>query len=173
MNKIKNKNKKGFAMLFTIVIVSAISVITAGLTNAIYKQTVLSSLAKDSQIAFYEADTASDCALYAEFVVNHTKPELFINSGPGLPWSCAGNDLIIKAKKNDPNGNYDITPTPDVINEGGPCFKIEVTKKDGGLNEEGNHVTEVVIKARGYNLCDPSNPRTVEREIEADYNQYD
>ena len=40
-NKQKKENNAGYAILFTVIIVSAISVITAGISNAVYKQIVL------------------------------------------------------------------------------------------------------------------------------------
>ncbi len=175
----KNKNKKGFAMLFTVVIVSAVSVITAGLTNAIYKQIVLSSLAQDSQTAFYQADTASDCALYADLVTRSIHPGYFTNSTPtGQPWSCGNpdgsgiNNLSIKSIS-DPNFliHYTIETNETIASEGGPCFKIDVTKNNGGVDAGGYTIINVTVKATGYNICDLTNPRTVEREIETDYNQ--
>ena len=184
MKNNKNKTKKGFAILFTIVIVSAVSVITAGLTNAIYKQIVLSSLAKDSQIAFYQADTASDCALYADLVEypkhaalpTEILPNIF-SATPPADWSCGNPD--ISGTKNlsikfipETGGliHYTIEPTKAVADIGGPCFKIDVMKTPDKDNLN-NDIYKVVVKARGYNLCDPNNPRTVEREIETDYNQ--
>ena len=176
-NGMKNR---GFAMLFTVVIISAVSIITAGLTNAIYKQIVLSSLARDSQTAFYQADTASDCALYADLVVNTlgNHPEYFNNTNTnGQPWLCGNpndvtDNLIIKFIPNpDPSIiNYTIEPTPTIVSDGGPCFKIDVVKTPG-TDINGNAILNVVVKARGYNLCDMNNSRTVEREIETDYNQ--
>jgi hypothetical protein len=118
----KYKNKKGYAILFTVVIVSAISVITAGLTNAAYKQLILSSLAKDSQSAFYQADTAADCALYAD-QVEYIKPapNIFTEG----TWTCGGSDLVIENVT--PTG-YTISPTEEIEDSLNPCFRIDVTK---------------------------------------------
>lgn len=113
----KSKKQKGYAILFTVVIVSAISVITAGLSNAAYKQLVLSSLAKDSQLAFYQADTAGDCALYADRV----NPFNIITTGG--PWSCGNSSLVVTPTT---GGGYTIYPTDQ--NSTNPCFRIDVTK---------------------------------------------
>jgi hypothetical protein len=115
----KSKKQKGYAILFTVVIVSAISVITAGLSNAAYKQLVLSSLAKDSQAAFYQADTASDCALYADQV----NPSGIVTTGGS--WSCGGSDLIVTPTT---NGGYTVYPTEADENSSNACFRIDVTK---------------------------------------------
>lgn len=147
----KNKKQKGYAILFTVVIVSAISVITAGLSNAAYKQLILSSLAKDSQLAFYEADTAGDCALYADLVEITKNPDIFASGGP---WSCGDSNLIIT-----PTGaGYTIYPTDE--NSSSPCFRIDVTK-----DTSASPLTKTTIQAKGYNICKMDNLRTVEREI--------
>jgi hypothetical protein len=159
----KNKNQKGYAILFTIVIVSAVSVITAGLTNAVYKQLVLSSLAKDSQSAFYQADTAGDCALYADRVQIINNPEIFNSGGP---FSCGG--LILDVEPLIPAGSgYRINPTPEVQASSDPCFRIDVTKDITTVPG----ITYTTIHAKGYNFCDKANPRTVEREIKIDYEE--
>lgn len=152
----KNKNQKGYAILFTIVIVSAVSVITAGLTNAVYKQLVLSSLAKDSQSAFYQADTAGDCALYADRV--EIKEDLTFSTTTNYPWSCGNSNLLV----NPIPGGYTISP----IDESSPypCFRIDVTK-----DNSTPPIMKTTIKAKGYNFCDKANPRTVEREIKIEY----
>jgi len=157
----KEKNQKGYAILFTIVIVSAVSVITAGLTNAVYKQLVLSSLAKDSQSAFYQADTAGDCALYADRVEG-AKPIPNLITAGGI-FSCGGLELTVV-----PTGpNYIILPSLAVQASSDPCFRIDVIKDT--TTTPGTIKT--TIEAKGYNFCDITNPRTVEREIKIDYEE--
>ena len=63
------KHNKGFAMLFTVLIITLILSIAIGISNLSLKQMILSSLAKDSQISFYEADTAVECGLYYDSVL--------------------------------------------------------------------------------------------------------
>jgi hypothetical protein len=163
----KNKKQKGYAILFTVVIVSAISVITAGLSNAAYKQLILSSLAKDSQLAFYEADTAGDCALYADLV---EYPKLFPSDSEASPsgifstldssWSCGGLDLtIVPVIAGDPSSGYSLTPPQE--DSSNPCFRIDVTKDTSSVFP----LTKTTITAKGYNICRISNLRTVERKI--------
>lgn len=156
----KYKDQKGYAILFTIVVVSAVSVITAGLTNATYKQLVLSSLARDSQEAFYQSDSASDCALYADRVKRVTNPEMFNTNG--TPWACGNLSLTIAQI---PTGGY--TVYPQDLTSKDPCFRIDVTKDT--TTTPGT--TATTIKAKGYNICRIDSPRTVEREIEIKYQE--
>lgn len=157
----KNKNQKGYAILFTIVIVSAVSVITAGLTNAVYKQLVLSSLARDSQSAFYQADTAGDCALYADRVEIKKNPTF--STTTNYSWSCGNSNLLVNPIPAG-NGGYIITPVDE--NSSDPCFRIDVTK-----DISTPPIVKTTIKAKGYNFCYKANPRTVEREIKIDYEE--
>lgn len=167
IKKIENTKQKGFALLFTVVIVGAIAVITAGLTSTIYKQMILSSLVKDSSAAFYEADTGADCALYADLRGIAPIGSTFLSKYSRENWSCGGMNLRVTGwDETDPNGDYNLSPFPD-NNFSGPCFKIEVTR-GSHVNEKDKTVTDTSIKIRGYNICEAS-PRTVEREIDVDY----
>jgi Tfp pilus assembly protein PilE len=159
MKKNFSKNQKGYALLFTVVIVGAISIIAAGLSNTAYKQLILSSLAKDSQAAFYQADTASDCGLYADRIESAKIPPNKITTGGS--WSCGEISLNIQPMG---GGNYRIEPVNQ--NSLDPCFRISVTKNNVSLPVPAIKTT---ISARGYNICNKGNPRTVEREIEVNY----
>lgn len=154
---LKTKNQKGYALLFTVLIISSISVVAAGLINAVYKQLILSLLAKDSSSAFYQADTAVDCAMYADlYASTHGWLE-------GDTLNCGGFDLNI-IKHDD--GSYDLLPPDEKSNE--PCFRINVSKNSNsdidGFNTES-------IKAKGYNICNMTNSKTVEREIVVNFKE--
>jgi hypothetical protein len=157
--KKKYQTTDGYAILFTVALVSIISVIALGLTNAAYKEIILSSVAKDSETAFYQADTASECALYAD---NQTQipVDTTITS-----WTCGldvtgVNQSFVVAPSTDRSLGYSITPqTPSSPN---PCFNIAVTKTAG-------FPSMTTIASKGYNTCNTSNIRTVERQINASY----
>ncbi len=160
LTKTKNPNlyKSGYAILFAVVIVSIISMLAVGLSNSAYKQIILSSLAKDSQSAFYQSDTATECGLYAENI-------LALTSGSPSPWECGidsdGDNNTFTIGPLDGGGDgYQIDPTS--LGSSTPCFEISVEK---GLLSP----TSVSIKGRGYNSCDKTNTKTVQREIEVNY----
>lgn len=157
INKIK-KNENGYAILFTVIIVSAISVITAGISNAIYKQLVLSSLARDSQTAFYQADTASDCALLFDMEVRDPYPSF--GTLPPFDWTCGG----LKMNVNPGPASYTIMPEPEASTANNPCYRIE-TSID--WTDPANPKTTIL--ANGYNICNKDNLRTVERQIKIVY----
>jgi hypothetical protein len=172
MVKKYKKNKGGYAMLFTVVVVSAISVITAGLTNIAYKQITLSSLAKDSQTATIWADTANECSVFFEQVaIKH----LLGQEPPKKEWTCGGikfnivweepQDLDLGGYK---EGNYEYSLVPKGNTDPKkPCFEFSVKS----IKEEGAPTKSVTIESSGFNICDKDNIRTVERAYEINYSE--
>lgn len=151
MNKI---NQKGYALLFTIVIISMISLLTVGLSNTTLKQLILSLGAKDSQMAFFQSDMAVECALYAETRNMLTKK---FNCGVDK----RGSPYQLEANMKSP-GNYDIS-VPSLDNSLDPCFRISINQ----VTNSNKVVT--TVWAKGYNICDLKNDRTVERTIKIIY----
>ncbi|MEK7586019.1 MAG: hypothetical protein AAB477_02175 [Patescibacteria group bacterium] len=150
----KNKqiNNRGYAILFAVVIVSVISLISVGLSNTTYKQLVLSSLANDSQSSYFQSDMATECALYAENIVGMVALP--------SPWNCGINSS---------GSSYSLTKTFDSIkytlaSSSGPtipCFEFDVQDVTGPP-------VSAIIKARGYNICNKTSSKAVEREIRID-----
>jgi len=156
-NNLKIKKDKGYAILFTVVVVGIISMITMGLSNDAYKQIILSSVAKDSTTAFYQADIASECALYADNEFNMT-------NAPSNPWICAGYSLSFPAGVTVGNvTTYNMLPFGANGSSSDKCFRAVATKTVSG------DTILTKITAKGYNICDMTNSRTVERAIEINY----
>lgn len=168
MVKKYKKNKGGYAMLFTVVVVSAISVITAGLTNIAYKQITLSSLAKDSQTATIWADTANECALFFEQVaIKHLLGQNRLTN----EWTCGGINFEIFWEEGMDglafyelgNYNYELKAKEDQSKQ--PCFEFSVESV-----QDDSQVKNVTIKSSGFNICDKGNIRAVERSYRINYN---
>ncbi|MCX6754254.1 MAG: hypothetical protein NTU81_00260 [Candidatus Nomurabacteria bacterium] len=163
------KKQNGYAILFTVVIVSAIAVISAGLSSTAYKQLILSSLAKDSQTAFYQADSADDCALYADRVERAITPTNLFTVGGGA-FACGNQNSILTAggSEGDEFGNTFTTDTiyPSDETSLSPCFRIEISKTTNPVG-----LIKTKISSKGYNLCDKNNIRTVEREIVVNFEE--
>lgn len=156
MKKFKaKKENKGYAILFTVVVVGIISAITIGLTNSAYKQMMLSSVARDSTTAFYQADIATECAMYAD------NTDFLSISNPTLTFSCGGSDLSYTSDINGTLSIYHLTPTNENVST--KCFRADVAKT------EGDSLITTKVEALGYNICNKSNFRTVERAIEVNY----
>lgn len=149
----KIKRDGGYAILFTVVVVGIISMVTIGLSNAAYKQMILSAVARDSTTAFYQADIGAECALYADNEYNMVPPVNTI---------CAGNPLSFNPPV--PNSGvtiYDLILDNETTNL--KCFRINVTKTESTTS------IRTKVQALGYNICKKTNARTVERAIEVNY----
>lgn len=150
----KQKGNRGYAILFAVVVIGIISMITIGLSNAAYKQMILSSVAKDSMIAFYQADMAAECALFFD------NEEDISNRADNYTFTCANNTLTFK--KDSPAVNsYLITPPSETSTD--KCFRIDITKT---VTES---LVSTEINAMGYNICNKSSLRTVERSLKIKY----
>ncbi|MFA6227247.1 MAG: hypothetical protein WC631_02130 [Candidatus Paceibacterota bacterium] len=57
-------NKTGFAMLFAVLTASLLLTIGISIFSISFKELTISTAARESQIAFYAADSARECALY-------------------------------------------------------------------------------------------------------------
>lgn len=66
----KKRNEKGVTLFIAVVVSSLLLFISFFIVNLTIKNTMLSGLSRESQIAFYAADAGLECALYWDTVVN-------------------------------------------------------------------------------------------------------
>jgi len=151
--------KDGFALLFTVLIVSIVLTLTLTIVDISYRQSVLSGLAKDSQIAFYQADAGLECGLYYDvtrgaFPRNSALDSLLESNYATI--TCGGITLSLQSFADGSNDDYFIYTADSGTF---PCVKIIFDKSDP---------IENVIEAHGYNECTQSD-RQVERTLKVTY----
>lgn len=153
----KAQKDKGFTLFAAIVTAGILLLIATGVASLAVRQSLISSSGRQSQHAFYAADTGIECALYwdvknpAGFSAfsTTTGSNIYCNKdldNLGNEWAVGGSDTSTFGP---------ITFEPEVY-----CTVVTVTKEDDGSTE---------IESRGYNTCDLTNPRRVERAIRATY----
>ncbi len=159
--------KDGYAILFAVIMIGIILAISIGLSDIAYKQLIVSSVANDSQLAFYQSDTATECALYQDFINGY-----FQNANPPSPVPPAQVSCAVDSTGSNYTLNVAYAPSSDLSSEIytltapnpnslAPCFTITATR---------NIATgATLIAAKGYNICNKTNARTVEREIDASF----
>lgn len=152
---IHNRPQSGFAMLFTVLIISLILSIAVSISNLTLKQTVLSNLAKDSQIAFYQADAGVECGMYQDTALGAFPKDATIVPDS---FECGDHFMIRNTGREERNNHYffefrDIDPMK-------PCFAIAFDKSSN---------TPYKVQGYGYNICNPGHPRQVERALEVKY----
>lgn len=145
------RRRAGFAMLYAVLVASLLLSIGLAIFNLTIKELLLSSLGRDSQFAFYAADTGAECALYWDF-----EEDAFASSTTSTI-NCAGIDI-----PNMGGGGYGVPSVFTIDFSPEPyCTTVSVTKF--------KNPSQTKIESRGYNTCDVSNPRRVERAIRVTY----
>lgn len=155
---------RGFTVLLAALVASVTLALGISIFEITQKQIMLSSLGRDSQFAFYSADTGAECALYwdirHEYFGTSTPPNLVAPDDP----ACAGQKLNATGRPQVGEQN----PYPYTMrfqfNTGGLCSQVTV-KKDSAD-------PRTVIHADGFSAnCNSlgTNPRTLQRSLEIRY----
>lgn len=160
----KLKRSRGFVILFAVVLSAIILSITMGVANITIKEAKFSTSAKDTNYAFFAADTGIECAL-----VNDKTPTSFPLPGAITPFTI---DCKSDTPTLDGGGNVDdrtYTFHVSGLGDGKNCAEVTVRKYKSGTDT----LTDVVSK--GYNLggdnnsCTSANLDRIEREIKVNY----
>ncbi len=151
---------RGFTLLIAVILTSVLLSVGLALLDVAYKQVVLSSTAKQSQTAFYAADSALECALYWD-----QQRGAFAYGAPLSSITCTGQSIAV-SPPSVTNGVQKTTfsvPCP-----GGNTALVEIYKGNGvtSCNAGGR---STCIYANGYNSCSAANPRRIERGLKVVY----
>lgn len=145
---------RGFALLIAVVLSSVVLALGVALLDIAYKQVLLSSSAKNSQYAFYNADSALECALYYD-----QKQGAFIyNSTYAGAIQCSNLTVTSFAANQDPNQRTTTFNVPCAT--GGISADVTIIKTTANATN---------IYANGYSSCDSTNPTRIERGLKAKY----
>jgi len=175
-----SSSRRGFVLSLAVLVSGILLSIGLAIFSSALKELILSSSGRESQFAFYAADTGSECALYWD--IRHP--------GPGFPTSvfATSSDSTILPDESgvfcnaeditDPQSGWSTTIGWDVSTPGtyqsvsyeavtvfdmafanGSCATITVIKDSGTTR----------IDSRGFNTCDTGNPRRVERGLRVSY----
>ncbi len=157
---------RGVTLLVAVILSSVVLSVALALLDVAYKQQLLSSTSKQSQYAFYSADSAMECALYFDQQQN-----AFDFTAP-LP----SNNIVCN---NLPITNYVST----VAAVGGGSLRtttfnvtctgsdirgtVTIIKSDGTAVCSGTRHT--CIYSTGYSNCSATDPRRIERGLKVLY----
>ncbi len=147
--------KKGFTLLFAVLISSLLLSIGIAILSVTLKQLLLSSSGRESQFAFFAADTGQECAKYWD---RHD-----VNGDLGTSVFPTSSASMLDGQTINCNGQP-VSLTEEVTSDGivtsftipDPCVSVTVTKK----TDESTYV-----QSRGYNTCDSDDNRRTERAI--------
>jgi Tfp pilus assembly protein PilE len=152
---------RGFTLLVTMILVSVILSVSLSLLDLSYKQVYLTSIEAQSQVAFYNADSGLECALFQD-----EKQDMFdytseLTSGS---FACEGQSNITYVAT-PPSGALPRTtvftiPCAGDTTSGDGSATVTVYKQSTGSTN---------IYSNGFNTCHASDTRRVERGITASY----
>ncbi len=153
-------------MLFAVLISIIVLAVGASIINIALKQVVLSGVGRESQYAFYAANTGIECALYWDLNYDvFAKTTIDLGSDKDNA-ECAGVELLVQGKLNAiaENSGDLIVSTFGLQMAGDRCVDVRVEKLvDAGV------VASTTVVSRGYNTCVKNSPRRTERGLRITY----
>lgn len=141
--KKNKKNQKGFTLLFAVILSVLVLAVGASIISISLKQIILSGSARESQFAFYAANTGIECAFYWDlkrdlngervFLASTTAGLSFDNSevecmGKQLLYNPSDMNKICNGGINDINKSYNGEWCVDVDSDSSPTFEVPATK---------------------------------------------
>jgi Tfp pilus assembly protein PilX len=151
--------QRGFTLLIAVILSSVVLTLGLSLLDIAYKHVILASTAKASQAAFYNSDSALECALYNDQklgVFDYLNP----TAEPGTGIMCSSTQVT--------NYKLDkITQAPVYV------FTFTVPCSGGGVS-----ATTTIYKypsgattlyANGFNTCNAADPQRLELGLKATY----
>lgn len=150
-------------MLFAVLVSSLLLSVGLSIFNLTIKELALSSAGRESQFAFYAADTGADCALFYDL----KSPNDFVfatSTDSDDPGNISCNGLASAVSEEYSLDGWVNSFSFKPVSDGEACVFVTVTKNIGGD-------PETKIEARGYNVgynttdCDGQSPIKVERAV--------
>lgn len=157
--------KKGFTLFTAVLFSSMLLVIGLSLVAFALKQTLISSIGRESQFAFYAADSGIECTLYWDLVNNifPTSTDSILPSGS----TCNGSPLVFSFTQTLSSA----TTTFAFSLSSNRCVAVTI-----GKNLDNDGFINTLVESRGYNAalvsgstCNPTSFRSVERALRLRY----
>ncbi len=167
--KLPNSPKRGFVILIAVLVASLLISLGAFIAHIALKELSLSISGRDSQLAFYAADAAIECALYQD-LRTLSFPITATSSGAISVWcNSTSTPVVINSSLTNDNqavSSFEVS-FPRALGDDpdfSPYAKVRIIKRDiGGPNDE------TIIASRGYNIRTTTTPNRVERALEVRY----
>lgn len=145
------KKNQGFTLIISIVVTSMMLIISFAVVNIAVRQLVISSSNEQSQIAFYNADSGIECAVYWDFRNGTTA----FATATTATITCNNQTILNMGGGGSSNATSTFT-----LNLTKGCVTVSVGKHNHGVT---------IIDSRGYNTCSPGEIRKLERATRLGY----
>lgn len=152
-SEIKNLRQKGFTLLMSLLVISIILSIGMGVSDIVIRETKISGVGRESQVAFSAADAGAECAFFWE--IKH----------PGMIQSAFNSANTVNCAGNSVSNSFSGNVSNFILNLGNnSCVNVKVDK--------ASSPTQTIIESRGYNTnCASISPFRVERAIRLTLNK--
>ncbi len=161
----KTKRQKGVSLFIAVLVASVATLFSFAISNIALREVLLAQTGRDSQLAFYAANSGIECALFWDLKHSAFRPEFSQRS-----IECNYNNVSFNMLGTI-GGDETVWTHPDLgffpLGVGDGCFKISITKVV--KVEEENTTVDTTLVSRGYNVCDLDSPRILERAIRVMY----
>lgn len=164
MNKNHLKEQKGFTLLLAALVASLVLALATSIFGLVQKELILSSISRDSQYAFYAADTGAECALYWDVRYRYFGLD---EPSEGIPTPRCGEENICDEVNECIREGGDSQTMSFRFEPNGFCVDVSVTKE-----RSGSGVITSVINADGYSRrCNDIEDfsRVLQRSVELRY----
>ena len=185
-NTYNRRGQRGFTLLLAALVASIVLSLGAAVFGIAQKQLTLSAIGRDSQFAFYAADTAAECALYWDFRFGYfgsTTPPSVVSPNPRcddqtmLPFTDTGDSTVQPYNYAKTSSRVDFFK--DASPAGGYCAEFVVKKCQGTFTAEGTcavdaskEIVRTLVHADGYSVNCASiqtSLRALQRSVELHY----
>jgi len=155
----KQEQQRGFTLLLAALVSSIVLALGISIFGLVQKQLILSSIGRDSQLAFYAADTAAECALYWD--VRH---RLFPTTTPKAVNLTCDTQTKTTASTNQSGtivSTFQFQPNSF-------CVNVRVEKSHAPITG----AVQTTVRADGFSTgCSSiaNSPRVLQRSVELHY----
>ncbi|MBX4189373.1 pilus assembly PilX N-terminal domain-containing protein [Candidatus Parcubacteria bacterium] len=134
--------ERGITLFIAMIVTATLLLISTGIVTLAVREAKISSTARESQHAFYAADTGIECALY------------WSAKSPVVAGSTITCNNTVSPVFNGYPFTFDVNFSPDPY-----CATVTIARSGG----------QTTIESRGHNTCDTTNSRRVERAVKVTY----
>ena len=155
-----NIKKSGYALYTSIILTGVLILVAYATANLAIKELALSISGAESHIAFYNADSGLECALYGD--TKNGATSVFDVATPGT-LTCNGQSIV--------TGSQTVQTSPSISSViGGASLSVFQLNFSQGcaivyVNKNANGTT--YINSKGYNTCTTAN--RLERGVDITY----
>ena len=167
INTAMKKHSRGFTLLLAAIISSIVLSLGVSIYQIVSKELALSSLGRDSQLAFYAADTGAECALFWDVRFGY-----FATSAPATVVApdprCDGQSVAVPDASRPAGPVYYPYTLSFTFAPGGYCTDVRVTK----TFDVPSNTLSTTIHADGLSTDCASrstNTHTLQRSVELHY----